>query len=101
MQSRAGPLLVTNRHVVTGSNVFTNENFGMPDSLRVFHHKVGAVGERVQKIQSLYSEDKPGWFDHPHFTDTADFVALLNARMLADGIKEILDLATPEAGAGK
>jgi len=25
----------------------------------------------------------------------------LNARMLADGIKEILDLATPEAGAGK
>jgi len=25
----------------------------------------------------------------------------LNARMLADGIKEILDLATPEAGPGK
>lgn len=76
VQSRAGPLLVTNRHVVTGTNIFTNENFGMPDSLRVFHHKASAVGERVEKIQPLYSDDKPVWFDHPHFTDTADFVAL-------------------------
>jgi hypothetical protein len=74
--SKAGPLLVTNRHVVTGTNVFTNENFGIPDSLRVFHHKSGAIGERVQKIQPLYSADEPVWFEHPYLGDAADFVAL-------------------------
>ena len=76
MQSRAGPLLFTNRHVVTGSNVFTNENFGFPDSLQIFHHKCGDIGKHVQKIQLLYTEDRPVWFEHPLLKHEADFVAL-------------------------
>ena len=75
--SGSGPVLVTNRHVVTGQDQTTGQSLsctgGLPDTLHIHHNKKGTLGQWVLKSESL--KDRT-WIEHPQLGDQADFVAL-------------------------
>ena len=81
-QSLAGPLLITNRHNVTGRHQDTGEPLskstcGIPDRIVIAHHLKGRLGEWVGLTQPLLSDDgQPLWIEHPTLREKADFVAL-------------------------
>lgn len=82
--SKKGPLLITNRHNVTGRSQIDgsplHESCGVPNEIRIFHHKKDNFGVWILKIQDLYwDKDNMGkslWFEHPQYKEKADFVAL-------------------------
>lgn len=82
VSSREGsPLLITNRHIVTGKHQKTgqalDQNGSLPDRLIVKHNKLNKLGEWVETIEPLYNEDgEPRWIEHPTLGKNADFVAL-------------------------
>jgi hypothetical protein len=73
---------VTNWHNVTGRHPETREPLhpdgGVPDQLKIFFNKDGALGSWVAKIEPLYDSDgQPLWFEHPtHPGGKVDAVAL-------------------------
>jgi hypothetical protein len=77
---KVGPVLITNRHNVTGRNQETGEPIsktgGLPNELVVVHNRKGALGQWVERLESLYSEAAPRWHEHPTLGPKADFVAL-------------------------
>lgn len=80
--SAVGPLLITNRHNVTGRHQDTGDplskNGGLPDNILVWYHRtVGQVGDWVGYSHSLFSQTgSPLWIEHPALGKRADFVAL-------------------------
>jgi hypothetical protein len=80
VQSRTGPVLITNRHNVTGRHPVTEQPLsrtgGIPNELNVLHNSEVRLGEWVPRIEPLYSGDKPLWIEHPSLKEQADFVAL-------------------------
>lgn len=74
------PFLITNRHNVTGRNQETNQPIsstgGVPDGVGILHNRKGHLGQWVQKLEPLYANEKPRWFEHPELKERADFVAL-------------------------
>jgi hypothetical protein len=80
VQSNKGPMLVTNRHNVTGRQQTTgappSRTGGMPNNIKVLHNALGSLGAWLPKTEQLYADDHPRWFEHPKLGEEADFVAL-------------------------
>jgi hypothetical protein len=81
VMSAAGPLLITNWHVVTGRNQETRKpirlDAAIPDQLLVRHNRKDQLGNFIQHVEPLYDSDgHPRWLEHPRFRLTVDVVAL-------------------------
>ncbi|TDL61527.1 serine protease [Rhodococcus qingshengii] len=80
VESSSGPVLITNRHNLTGRHNETgkcmSETLAVPNRIEIYHHKKGELGTVMIKSESLYSNETPLWFEHPYLGDTVDFVAL-------------------------
>lgn len=76
-ESKVGPVLLTNRHNVTGRDNNTGQPLsptgGLPDTVTIIHNKKGALGQWVSKAESLVGQP---WIEHPILGAKADFVAL-------------------------
>lgn len=98
--SPIGPVLITNRHNVTGRHQETgnplSKTGGLPDRLMIWHNGEN-VGEWTPVEEMLIDDEGSAlWFEHPTFGARADFVALpLTAGH--DRVRLYLyDLAPPE-----
>jgi hypothetical protein len=81
--SARGPVLVTNRHNVTGRHPDDNKpiskNGGVPNEIAIHHNKKGSLGSWQEIIEPLYSDpdnEMRRWIEHPVLGAKADFVAL-------------------------
>lgn len=78
--SPIGPVLLTNRHNLTGRHQSTGEplsaTMGIPNEVVVMHNRKGLPGQWVPRLEQLYSGDAPRWVEHPTLGPRADFVAL-------------------------
>lgn len=75
-----GPLLITNRHVVTGRHHVTGELLSpmgaIPNELAILHNSV-ELGTWHRCVEPLFnSAGQPLWMEHPDFGTRADVVAL-------------------------
>ncbi|WP_397517277.1 trypsin-like peptidase domain-containing protein [Rhizobium ruizarguesonis] len=75
------PLLITNRHNVTGLDQNTGRPLsttgGIPDKLSIRHHTTGRAGQTQVKEEHLFHRNsEPRWIEHPTLMAKADFVAL-------------------------
>ncbi len=81
VQSSKGPLLITNRHNVTGRDNITGEPLsktaGTPTEIAIWHNRKGQLGHWVKLIEPLLQDNKPLWYEHPRLGVHADMVALL------------------------
>jgi hypothetical protein len=81
VQSKQGPLLLTNRHVVTAhapdpdGRPLTPDGVS-PDELVIVQNRKGQLGSWVEKTEPLFEGDRPRWLEHPVLKGRADFVAL-------------------------
>jgi hypothetical protein len=80
-ESRGGPILITNRHVVTGRHQKTGEclskQAAIPNQLAIFHNKKGAISQWVECVEPLYDDhNNKLWYEHPSLGEIADFVAI-------------------------
>lgn len=79
-QSPAGPVLVTNRHNVTGRRQDSGQPLsptgGVPDRINIIHNVKGRLGAWTGRLEQLYAKSKPRWIEHPSLGAKADFVAL-------------------------
>lgn len=81
VRASAGPVLITNRHNVTGRNNLTNQTLsptgGVPNEIVVVHNKLNALGEWIPKLEPLLNSDGgPIWYEHPKLGARVDVVAL-------------------------
>ena len=80
VRSQNGPLLITNRHNVTGRHQETNEPLsptgGIPNELVIIHNQHDNLGHWIPKTERLLDGDDPLWHEHPDLGARADFVAL-------------------------
>jgi hypothetical protein len=86
VQSRRGPMLITNRHNVTGRRQDNNQPLsptgGVPDRLRIVHNQKDKPGNWVVREEELNSAvGVPRWHEHPRLGAIADFVALPLTRL--------------------
>ena len=79
--SERGPLLITNRHNVTGRNNTTNEllskNGSIPDEIIIMHNSTKRILTWSTRTEKLLDDYNPTWIEHPTLGASADFVALL------------------------
>jgi hypothetical protein len=76
-----GPVLVTNRHNVTGRHQETGQPLSptgsVPNEIVVMHNQANHLGQWVARTEPLYNKnDQPLWIEHPDLGARADFVAL-------------------------
>lgn len=75
-----GPVLITNRHNVTGRNQETNaplsDTGGIPNEIQIQHNHHNRLGVWIPKIEPLLNNAAPLWVEHPTLGARADFVAL-------------------------
>lgn len=81
VNSSSGPLLLTNRHNLSGRNNENNTPLSrtgaIPNRIEIYHNKENAKGSHIIKYEDLYSsEDVPKWIEHPTLGQSVDFVAL-------------------------
>lgn len=81
VQGATGPLLITNRHNVTGRHQQTGQplsnNGGVPNNIVIMHNRKGQLGAWLEREEPLYNGDaQPRWLEHPQLGGEADFVAL-------------------------
>lgn len=86
VNTAVGPVLVTNRHNVTGRHQETGELLSkktgaVPNEVSIFHNRKlahdGQIMGWVQKTVRLFDDDgAPVWREHPKLGARADFVAL-------------------------
>ncbi len=80
INSSQGPVLITNRHNVTGRHQDTNQPLsstgGVPDEIVIVHNRQNRLGEWVSRLEPLYMAAHPLWVEHPILKEKADFVAL-------------------------
>jgi hypothetical protein len=79
--SRSGPVLITNRHNVTGRHQETGQPLsptgGIPDEVVILHNVGGSLGTWTPVTERLHdASGKPLWHEHPTLGAKADFVAL-------------------------
>lgn len=76
-----GPVLITNRHNVTGRHQETGQPFsptgGVPNEVVIMHNRETLLGQWVPRIEPLYNNNaQVRWIEHPELGARADFVAL-------------------------
>ena len=75
-----GPVLITNRHNVTGRNNVTNAllspNGSIPDEIVIMHNRSGQLIQWLPKTEPILNDFNPLWIEHPTLGGRADFVAL-------------------------
>ena len=76
-----GPVLVTNRHNVTGRRQGSGQPLsptgGVPDEIVINHNRLNKLGTWVNCVEPLYRDDgQARWVEHPVLGPRADFVAL-------------------------
>ena len=75
-----GPVLITNRHNVTGQNNITGQplspNGSRPNEITILHNRLNMLGQWVPRTEPLYHEGDPLWIEHPVLGASVDFVAL-------------------------
>ncbi|MEI2338887.1 trypsin-like peptidase domain-containing protein [Priestia megaterium] len=83
VESPSGPILLTNRHNVTGRHNVTDECLSrtgaIPNRIDIYHHQKDMLGATVTKSQNLYFDEDMQmsvWYEHPTFGPKVDFVAL-------------------------
>ncbi len=81
VQSKSGPVMITNRHIVTGLDQETgqllNETTGaVPDEIAIVHHSTKRLGSWEEKAEPLRDSNGAKWIEHPTLGCKADFVAL-------------------------
>ena len=78
--SAIGPVLLTNRHNVTGRDQGTDlplsPTGGVPNEIVVIQNKRGTPGQWLPRVETLFSAGSPRWREHPSLGAKADFVAL-------------------------
>ena len=83
--SQIGPVLLTNRHNVTGRDQNTNQPLsqtgGVPNEIVVVHNRKGSPGQWVPRVEALTSNGTQRWREHPTLGAKADFVALPLAQL--------------------
>jgi hypothetical protein len=77
----SGPVIITNRHNFTGRHQQTGRTLsrtgGVPDRVRIFHHKWLTVGTWLAFDEPLFNRDgSQRWFEHPTLGARMDVVAL-------------------------
>lgn len=81
VNSARGPVLVTNRHNLSGRNCETGKPIsttgGIPNEVMIWQNQKGKLGWWTSKLERLVGEnDQPLWIEHPKLKDKGDFVAL-------------------------
>ena len=82
VQSSGGPLLLTNRHNVTGrdnrTGALLSKTAAEPNEIVISHHVRGRLGSWTKRTEPLFLGElfKPRWHEHPVYKEKADFVAL-------------------------
>ena len=75
-----GPMLITNRHNVTGRDQKTNKclsnTWAIPNKIKIYHNYIGVIGKWAARFEDLYDEESPRWIEHPTLGKDADFIAL-------------------------
>lgn len=76
-----GPVLVTNRHNVTGRHQETGQPLsptgGVPNEVVIMHNRANLLGQWVARTEPLHSNNgQPLWVEHASLGARADFVAL-------------------------
>ena len=78
--SAHGPVLITNRHNVTGKHQDTgaplSASGAVPDTLAIMHNRLNSLGQWVERIEPLYAGGTPRWTEHPTLGPAVDCVAL-------------------------
>ena len=81
--SPKGPVLITNRHNVTGRRQDDGKPLsptgGVPNEIEIFHNARGQLGAWQPRVERLYSDthnEEGRWSEHPTLGSSADFVAL-------------------------
>lgn len=82
VNSKKGPLLITNRHNVTGrrqdDNKLLSKTGGIPNEIRINHNVKRRLGSWTYIVEPILDENEnPLWKEHPVLGNNADFVALL------------------------
>lgn len=77
----AGPVLITNRHNVTGRHQETNQPLsatgGIPNRLAILHNRSDQLGQWLWQVEPLHdAQGHPLWKEHPQLGAEGDFVAL-------------------------
>ncbi|MDC0611652.1 serine protease [Vibrio sp.] len=77
----SGPLLITNRHNLTGRHQETDEPLSkmasIPNNIVITHNKKNMYGDFIRVIEPILDkEENPLWIEHPVLGRQADFVAL-------------------------
>ncbi len=104
-QAPRGPVLITNRHNVTGRHQETGdpldkEHGAIPNAIEIVHNVKGKPGNWQGKRELLSNADgSPRWIEHPRYGAKADFVAL-PLTQLQDVELMPFDLAKPGADIG-
>jgi hypothetical protein len=80
-ESLHGPVLITNRHVVTGRHQETDKcllpSAAIPNQISISHNAEGEIGNWIQYTEPLFDEnDNQLWYEHPSLGKKADFIAL-------------------------
>lgn len=69
VQSSIGPVLLTNRHNVTGKRQDDDKPIsktgGIPDRVRIIHNRKSKLGEWVTQEETLLVGGKSRWIEHP------------------------------------
>lgn len=76
-----GPVLITNRHNLTGRNQETGQPLsptgGVPNEIVIMQNRANLLGQWVSRTETLYNiNGQPLWIEHPGLGARADFVAL-------------------------
>ena len=82
--TQGDPLLITNRHNVTGKSATgetISETGGIPNQVKIFHRNSEDMNQVTEKIEKLYAnneifEDERVWFEHPTYGAHMDCIAL-------------------------
>jgi hypothetical protein len=78
--SSKGPVLITNRHNLTGRHNDTGQVLsatgGVPDEVFIWHNHASNLGQWVMRAEPLYRNNTPLWREHPSLGEKADIVAL-------------------------
>lgn len=79
-QTSKGPVLVTNRHNVTGRHQETGKPLsptgGIPSEIVIVHNQKDCLGQWLTRTEPLFSDEAPQWVEHPILGSRADFVVL-------------------------